>query len=164
MKRIVFLLLALSLLLVSCGDNPNEGLDEAINITIENLQGEKVTLKDLNDKPIVLNFWASWCPPCKAELGDFEEAYKEYKDKINFVMVDLVGSNNETKEKALAHIEEMGYTFPVYFDVRGEGSYYYRLESIPRTYFINSDGYIEYKVEQMISASGLEFGIQKILN
>ena len=164
MKKLVFLLLALSLLLVSCGNNANEGLDKAIDITIEDINGQSLNLSDLNHKPIVLNFWASWCPPCKAELVDFEEMYKEYGDRVNFVMVDLVGSNRETKEKALAHIEEKGYTFPVYFDTRGEGSYFYNLESIPRTYFINTDGYIEYKVEQMISLSGIKFGINEILN
>ena len=73
-----------------------------------------------------------------------------------------MGSNNETVEKAKALIEEKGYTFPVYFDINGEGGYLYRLESIPRTYFINTDGYIKHKVEQMISESGLEFGIELI--
>ena len=72
MKRLVFLLLALAILLLSCG-NDNEGLTKAPDFTLEDYSGNTLKLSDLNGKPIVLNFWASWCPPCKAELPDFEK-------------------------------------------------------------------------------------------
>lgn len=161
MKKIIALIFILSLLLVSCGDK-NEGLTKAPIFLLDNQEGESLYLDELFDKPVVLNFWASWCPPCKAELPDFESAFLKYGDDVNFVMLDLVGSNDETEESAMAHIREKGYTFPVYFDTKGQGGYFYDIESIPQTFFINTDGYIEYSVKTMISASVLEHGISQI--
>ena len=164
MKRLVILIIALSLLLISCGNSQNEqdkGLSPAPNFTMQDYEGNIVKLSDMIDKPIVLNFWATWCPPCKAELPDFQRAYEKYGNEINFVIVDLT-DGDETVEKAKSYLSQNGYTFPCYFDVNGEGSYYYNITSIPRTYFISTDGYIQYKVEQMISMSSLEFGINLI--
>ena len=165
MKKLIFLLLALTLLLVSCGNettpssDPNEGLSKAYNFKMTDTKGNETTLKALNGKPIVLNFWASWCPPCKEELDDFENMYRQYRNKINFVMLSV----DEDINDALALIAEKGYTFPVYHDSLGEGSFYYSVSSIPQTYFINSDGYVTNSQIGMISASALENGIKSIM-
>ena len=164
MKRLVILIIALGLLLISCGGNQNEqekGLMPAYNFTMQDYNGNIVKLSDMIDKPIVLNFWATWCPPCKAELPDFQAMYEKYGKEVNFVMVDLT-DGDETIEKAKSFLNENNYTFPCYFDVNGEGSYYYNLTSIPRTYFISTNGYVQHKVEQMITRDSLEFGIELI--
>ena len=102
MKRLILLLLALSLLFVGCGKDepipdPNEGLQQAYTFTMSDVNGNTLQLSSLLDKPIVLNFWASWCPPCKAELGDFEKAFQKYGSQVNFVMLSVDDSIDEAR-------------------------------------------------------------------
>ena len=132
------------------------------DFTVLNADGETVQLSDFFGKPIVLNFWASWCPPCKAELPDFEAACKKYEGKVTFLMVNLTDGQRETVEIAKSFIASEGYTFPVYFDTNYEASYKYGLSSIPQTFFIGEDGEIVAKATGMISASQLEQGIGMI--
>ncbi len=135
---------------------------QAPNITILDYNGNEVTLDSLKGKPIVLNFWASWCPPCKAEMPDFEEAYKKYGNDVNFIMVSHLAWGNDTVESAKAFYEQSGYTFPVYFDTRYEGYFVYELESIPRTVIINADGTIYKYYTGMISYQMLEEAIETV--
>ena len=88
----------------------------APNFTVYDLEGNEVNLTDFFGKPIILNFWASWCGPCKMEMPDFNEAYETYKDEIHFLMVNMTDGSRETVEKASSFITENGYTFPVYYD------------------------------------------------
>lgn len=111
------------------------------DFTVEDINGNKVKLSDFRGKPVIINFWASWCGPCKSEMPDFEELYKEYGNDIHFLMVNMTDGHQETKEKALKHIESEGYTFPVYFDTEMEAAYAYGVSSIPATHFIDSEGY-----------------------
>lgn len=162
MRKIILLLLTLCLIFASCGadsteeTDKNDGLSPAYNFTIQDTEGNTLKLNSLLDKPVVLNFWASWCPPCKGEMPDFEEAYKTYMGDINFVMVSV----DDSLLEAVNYINSTDYTFPVYYDVNGEGSYLYSVSSIPRTYFINTDGYIVKSYETAISKSMLEKGIE----
>ena len=110
---------------------------------------------------MVLNFWASWCGPCKSEMPDFEEVYQAQGDDIQFLMVNVTGGR-ETLESAKAFIEESGYTFPVFFDTETEGAMTYGAYSIPMTFFINSDGNLVAYVQGMTSADVLEQGIGMI--
>jgi thiol-disulfide isomerase/thioredoxin len=132
------------------------------DFTILDMNGNEVKLSDFFGKPIVLNFWASWCPPCKAELPDFEEACKRYEGKVTFLMVNLTDGKRETVEVAKEYVASQGYTFPVYFDTKYEAAYVYGVSSIPQTYFINADGSLEARATGMISAARLEEGIGMI--
>jgi len=131
----------------------------AYNFKMQNLNGEELQLSDLTGKPIVLNFWASWCPPCKAEMPDFESAFNKHKDTVTFVMVSV----DDTLEDAKDFYEGSGYTFPAYFDSLGEGSYIYGISSIPQSFFISADGKIISSHTGMISAAQLENGINELL-
>ncbi len=122
-------------------DNDEE-VYPATDFTVYDVDDNKVNLFDFKGKPIVLNFWASWCPPCRKEMPDFNEVYKEYKDEVVFMMVDLVDGVRETKKKGLDHVREQGYEFPVYFDIDQDAAYEYWISSIPTTLFINADGNI----------------------
>ena len=110
------------------------------NITVTDLQGKPVQLHDFFGKPILLNFWASWCGPCKSEMPDLDAAYRQYSDDIHFLIVNLTDGSRETVESASSYIRQEGYSFPVYYDTSGEAALAYQAYSIPVTYFISADG------------------------
>jgi len=104
--------------------------------------GNSYSLSDFKGKPVVLNFWASWCGPCQGEMPYFQSMYEEYGDSIEFLMVNLTDGETETQDSASGFIANSGYTFPVYYDSDRQGAYAYGIYSIPDTYFISSDGSI----------------------
>lgn len=136
----------------------------APNFTVLDKDGNTVEFSSKTGKPIILNFWASWCPPCKAEMPDFEEAYKKYGDKVEFMMVNLTDGYQETLQKAKAHVSSNGYTFPVYFDTESTGAYAYNISSVPATYIIDAEGNIVAHAIGMITASDLEAAIALVTN
>ena len=94
------------------GVSANESLPQATDFTMTDRDGKEVSLSDYAGKPVIVNFWATWCGPCKEELPYFEEAYEKYGEQIQFLMVDLSDGYAETPENAIAFAEEHGY--PVY--------------------------------------------------
>jgi thiol-disulfide isomerase/thioredoxin len=141
---------------------PESNGTPAPDVTLLNSDGKEVKLSDFFGKPIVLNFWASWCPPCKAELPDFDKACRAYEGKVTFLMVNLTDGQRETVEGAKSFIEDKGYTFPVYFDTKYEASYKYGLSSIPQTFFLDANGNVVAQATGMITAAQLEQGIGMI--
>ena len=131
----------------------------APNIRLLDYNGNQVSLNDFRGKVIVLNFWASWCPPCKAEMPDFETAYQKYGSDVVFVMVSHLAWGSDTIESAKSFYDQSGYTFPIYFDYQFEGYYAYDLQSIPRTVIINSDFTVSAYYTGMISEQILENAI-----
>jgi thiol-disulfide isomerase/thioredoxin len=141
--------------------NGESGEVKAPDFGLIDIHGNEVRLSDLiaNGKPIVLNFWASWCPPCKIEMPDFNRVYLELGDEVQFMMVDLVDGQRETVQSGTKYITDNNYSFPIYFDVRQEAAYTYGIRSIPTTLFINKDGYIVTGVQGMIDEGTLRRGI-----
>ena len=123
---------------------------EAVDFIMSDVDGNIVSLSDYYGKPIVLNFWASWCPPCKLEMPYFQSMYDTYGEDINFIMLNATDGSRETKKIADEFIAETGYTFPIlydFFEEDGEdinqlGSYIYGISSLPSTIFIDSEGFI----------------------
>ena len=134
----------------------------APDFTLTDKDGNEVKLSNFAGKPIVLNFWASWCGPCQMEMPDFEEMYKQYGEEVQFVMVNMTDGSQETVESATQFITEKGYTFPVYYDTKMEGAYYYSVYSLPMTYFIDADGNVAASSRGMISGENLQKGIEAI--
>lgn len=137
-------------------------LSKAIDFTVTDANGNPVSLSDFAGKPVILNFWASWCGPCKSEMPDFNDAYNEYKDKIIFMMVNLTDGFRETVESASSYIKNAGYTFDVYFDTEIDAASKYNVYSVPMTYFINSDGNIVTHANGAINRQSLQKGIDMI--
>ncbi len=134
----------------------------AMDFTVLNENDEEISLLSLTGKPIVLNFWASWCSPCKQEFPDFQEAYDKYGSDVEFVMVNLTDGIQETQEKAKDFIDSNGYTLPIYYDVNQDAAYTYYVYSIPTTFFINADGNIIAYAQSMLDGENLELGISMI--
>jgi thiol-disulfide isomerase/thioredoxin len=148
------------------------GYGPAPDFTVYDASGNAVSLSDFTGQPVVINFWATWCPPCKQELPEFEAASQELgiadddtdtDGKVRFLMVALTDGQRETKDTVDAYIEENGYTFPVYYDLDLSATYTYGINSIPMTLFIDADGNIaDYRVG-MIDETTLQNGLAAIL-
>ena len=112
---------------------------EARDFTLEDLKGSPVSLKDFEGKVVFLNFWATWCPPCRYEMPSMEKLWQKFKEE-NFVIlaVDL----REGKEKVNSFMKANGYTFPVLLDSRGGVAKTYGIMSIPTTYLVDPEGRI----------------------
>ena len=152
MKRLFALLLALSLLLCcGCGAEKEEPQEEtqptteelvdlAKDITVYDREGNAVKLSDMKGKPVVINFWATWCGPCKSELPAFQQAYETYGEELCFMMVDMVQGRTETKAGAIEYVDGQGYTFPLYFDEDGTAVVAYDIGAVPATFVIDAKG------------------------
>lgn len=121
-------------------EDDEEVLRKAPDFTVYDLDGNPISLSDFKGKPVVLNFWASWCPPCKGEMPEFQKLYEEMKDEVYFVMVDMVDGGQETVETGSSFIKENGYSFPVYYDTEYDAAIAYQARSLPMTLFIDEEG------------------------
>ncbi len=134
----------------------------APDFTVYDLEGNQINLSDFFGKPIIVNFWASWCGPCQMEMPDFDEAYADYKDEIEFLMVNMTDGSRETLEKASSFIKEKGYSFPVYYDTEYSAAITYSVSSLPTTYFIDAEGILTAHARGAIDADTLQKGIDMI--
>lgn len=135
----------------------------APDFTVYDSDGNEVHLSDFSGKPIVLNFWASWCGPCKMEMPDFHEAYLNRGDEIQFLMINMTDGSRETVDSASQFIAEQEYTFPIFYDIESDAAVTYGVYSLPTTYFIDADGYAIAQAIGAINAETLQRGVDLIL-
>ena len=149
----------------SLGENVAETTVPAVtapDFTVYTLDGIPVSLSDFFGKPIVLNFWASWCGPCKRELPDFQEVYDEVGSDVQFLIVNMTDGSRETVESASAYLVDQGYTFPAYYDTQFSAAMAYGVSAIPCTYFIDARGCAVARSTGAIDAETLKKGIGMI--
>ncbi len=132
------------------------------DFTVYDKDGNAVNLSDYFGKPIVLNFWASWCGPCKSEMPEFNEAWEELGGEVQFLMVNVTDGNRETVDSAKAYVEEKGFTFPVFYDITLQAAMTNQAYSLPTTIFIDANGVGVAKATGAIDKATLMQGIGMI--
>lgn len=134
----------------------------AADFTVYDAEGQAVRLSDMRGKPVVVNFFASWCGPCKMEMPYFEECFKEYGDQVVFMMVDLCGYGNDTREAADELVAAGGYTFPVYYDTDGDAMMAYAVRSMPTTIFVSAEGELKGRQTGAMNEASLRATVEKM--
>lgn len=130
--------------------NNNGIIRKAKDFKLKDLNGKEVSLSDFKGKKVFLNFWATWCPPCKAEMPDIEKLYQETKaSDLVILSVDI----GEDKNTVKTFIDKYNYNFKVLLDTDQEVALEYNINSIPSSFFIDKDGNI---IATHIGAMNLE--------
>ena len=142
----------------------DEEIEQAKDFTVINGIGKEVTLSENFGKPIVVNFWATWCGPCVSELPYFEDLYEKYKDDVTFMMVNMTDGYQEKLEDVKKFMQNNSYTFPVYYDTNYSAANAYRVSSVPMSLFIEANGEIEDTHLGAMSEAVLENYINELLD
>lgn len=125
------------------GINPSAIKTKAIDFKLKDLDGKELSLSDLKGKKVFLNFWATWCPPCKAEMPEIEKLYQETKDSNLVIVAVEIGEPLDTVKP---FIDKNKYNFKVLLDPDQSVATKYNITSIPTSYFIDVDGNIVSKI------------------
>ena len=135
----------------------------APDFTLELLGGGQVTLSELHGKAVVVNLWASWCPPCRAEMPALQRVYEENRER-GLEIVALNTTFQDSESDAAAFVAEFGLTFPVALDRDGAASRAYLLRALPTTYFIDRTGVIrEVVIGGPMSDTTIQTTVEKLL-
>lgn len=121
--------------------------------------GDAVSLDAFQGKPMVINFFASWCAPCRRELPALRDASVRFGDRVQFVGID----HQDTRADAVALLDEFGITYPTGFDPKGETAFAYALRGLPATVFVTADGRIEAVRHGELDATSLEQRVKALL-
>ena len=130
---------------------------QAPDFRVEMFDGTTFTLGSLRGKVVLLNFWATWCPPCVGELPHIEKQYAEYKDKMHFVILSV----DDNEQDPARFIQSKGYTFPAAYGDHQALGRAYGIDAIPASYIISADGHIIARIVGSMNESSLDAFLQK---
>jgi peroxiredoxin len=116
----------------------------APDFELTTLEGEQISLSSLKGKKVIINFWATWCPPCRAEMPDMQKIHDTYGDKVVVAAVNLT-SSEKSIDSVKGFIDELGLSFPVLLDKKGDINKQYEVMSYPTSYIVNENGIITTK-------------------
>ena len=130
--------------------------------SLETMTGETISLTDYSGTPVILNFWASWCPPCRAEMPALQAVYADYQSKVGILAINA--SNQDSLPGAREIQSTFLLTFPILMDYSGSIQEIYSISSLPTTFFIDSEGIIDrIEIGGPLTESTLRIWIEKIL-
>lgn len=141
------------------GTRPDAG-HVAPNFAFYLADGSTATLADYRGRPVVVNFWASWCDPCRREMPDLVRLYEVHKDEG---LVVLEVNVSESEEAVAAFVQELGMTMPVIMDARSEVLDAYKSQSLPTSIFIDRQGMIQVRWLGFLTPDLMEAHVRKIL-
>lgn len=153
-----FRIVSISLLLLSAlwigisahlpGGTSNPGIPApqagflAPDFTLSTLDGETIALADLRGQAVLVNIWASWCVPCRAEMPAMQAVYQEYAGQ-GFIILAVNATNQDSQAQAAAFVAEHNLTFPILLDLDGEVGELYQVSALPSSFFVLPDGTIQ---------------------
>lgn len=114
----------------------------APDFTLPSSTGESITLSSFYGSPVIVNFWASWCTPCRKEMPAIQQVYADFENQ-GLIILGINTTSQDNKEDAIAFSKKVGVTFPILFDENGQVNTVYQIRALPTTFFINSDGVIQ---------------------
>lgn len=124
----------------------------APDFELQNIQGETVRLSEYRGKPVLVNFWATWCAPCKLEMPNFQKYYARYPGRFEILAIEY----NESQDTVERFVEDMGLTFAVLSDPDAKVHALYRFLGYPTTYVIDSEGILRFQHVGLMNESTLE--------
>ena len=133
--------------------------DSAAQFSLKLLDGRKFMLDDTKGKPVIINFFASWCHPCRIEAPVLQKVYTKYEDKVVFIGIAIQDKEAKVKE----YVKEFGVTFAVGIDRAGNIAEAYKIYGIPKTFIIDKDGRFSYIHMGEITEHDLIKGIEKVM-
>ncbi len=146
LKVIPVIILALGLIMTGCSTGSDQGSqigNLAPDFQLHNLEGQTVSLSDLQGNPVLINFWATRCPPCVSEMPYIQAVYDEWSDRGLVVLAINIGESHSQVENFM---ESQGLSLPVLLDTKQDIAQKYNIQYIPTTFFIDKDGIIQDKV------------------
>ncbi len=150
------LLVIFVIIILSGGSQSDQPEEETITL----LDGETVNLADYRGQVVLLNFWATWCPPCRAEMPTLDDYYREYQDN-GFVLLAI--NAGETPAAARTFIDANGFTFPVGLDRDNSLSIHFGATGLPLTLVLDPDGVVQYRHSGMITREVLDEQVTPLL-
>lgn len=147
------------------GSSSEKQKNKAPDFTVYDEDMNEVKLSDFEGTPVVLNFWATWCGYCKDEMPYFQKALENFsEEQVKILMINMTDGRSETKEKAIEYMKNNNYTMNLLLDIDQEVANGYRVSGIPRTIFIDKDGYIREDKVGKIDADTLNTMIEELVN
>jgi peroxiredoxin len=163
LRLVMACLLALGLVVVGCGSGSSRVVPgaQAPDFTLPALEGGTVSLEGLRGSPVMINFWATWCPTCRAEMPHIEAAFQEMRAAGLVVLAVDIAEDRSTVEQ---YIKEEGFTFTVLLDSDGSVAARYGVTAVPETVFVDRDGVVRlYKAGPFASKEEIIAGLRSIM-
>lgn len=114
----------------------------APDFTLETIDGNLIRLSDLRGQPLLINFWATWCPPCRAEMPAMQDVYAD-NQHLGFEILAINATNQDNLANVSSFVSNYALTFPILLDQQGEAAQKYQIRSYPTSFFIDEDGIIQ---------------------
>ncbi|WP_257352169.1 peroxiredoxin family protein [Pseudalkalibacillus decolorationis] len=129
--------------------NRETGIEQgniAPDFTLQTLEGKKVKLSDYRGKNVIINFWATWCPPCRVEMPHMEDYYQANQENDFTILAVNMTESEKSKSDVKSFVNDFGLSFPVVLDVESKVTNTYEVVAYPTSYFVDKQGVIRHKV------------------